>query len=260
MILPVLKMTLRLRMLTTVLSALGVVVVILIVGALFPAIGSSIGTLDLPKGVTTLLGGADYATLTGWMRSEIGAVYGPLLLAYTGISIAAASTAGEEEAGILALTLAYPVARTRLVVAKAAAVLIGVAFVAFATFVGLVIGVAIGGGGISLSDTAAVSVHLAFFGWAAGSLALALAASTGRRALASGGAAAFVVLGFLVNGFAPLVGALAWLKYASLFYYYEGHDPIANGIDIADLAVLGIATLAFIELAALGIRHRDLRK
>ena len=78
---PALKMTLRLRMLPTLLSAIGMALVIVMVGALFPAVGDSIGKLDLPKGVTTLLGGADYGTITGWMRSEIGAVYGPLLVA-----------------------------------------------------------------------------------------------------------------------------------------------------------------------------------
>ena len=52
------------------------VLVIVMVGALFPAVGGSIGKLDLPDGVTELLGGADYGTLAGWMRSEIGAVYG----------------------------------------------------------------------------------------------------------------------------------------------------------------------------------------
>ena len=92
------------------------------VGALFPSVGDSIGKLDLPEGVTALLGGADYGTITGWMRSEIGAVYGPLLIAYTGISVAASSTAGEEEAGILGLTLAYPIERSRLLLSKAAAV------------------------------------------------------------------------------------------------------------------------------------------
>src|SRR3954451_10772225 len=30
--------------------------------------------LDLPEGVADLLGGADYGTITGWIRSEIGAV------------------------------------------------------------------------------------------------------------------------------------------------------------------------------------------
>jgi hypothetical protein len=36
------------------------------------------------------------------------------------------------------------------------------------------------------------------------------------------GAAGFAVLGFLVNGFAPLIEAIAWLKYVSPFYYYSG--------------------------------------
>lgn len=258
--LPALKMTLRLRMLTPILAAVGLVVVTAMVGALFPAVGHSIGKLSLPKGIATLLGGADYATITGWMRSEIAAIYGPLLAAYAGISVATASTAGEEETGVLALILAQPVGRTQLVVSKAAAVAISVALVALGTLAGLAAGVAAAGGGIPLRNSAAVAVHLAFFGWAVGALALAIAASTGRRALASGGAAAFALLGFLVNGFAPLVKAIQWLKYSSVFYYYEGHDPITNGVDGRDLAVLAAAALAFTALAVLGIRDRDLRK
>jgi ABC-2 type transport system permease protein len=259
MSLPVLKMAVRLRLLTTVLSALGMALVILMVGALFPAVGDSIGKLDLPEGVTTLLGGADYGTITGWMRSEIGAVYGPLVIAFTGISVAAA-TAGEEESGILGLTLAYPVTRSRLLLAKAAAVVLSVVVVALGTFVGLVVGVAVGGGGIALAHIVALAVHLAIFGWAVGALALAVAATSGRRALASGVAAAFAVLGFLINGFAPLVDAIDWLKYLSVFYYYEGHDPIGHGVDAGDLAVLGAATLVLIALAVVGMRRRDLRK
>ena len=181
-------------------------------------------------------------------------------MAYIGISAATASTAGEEESGILALTLAYPIERTRWVLPKAAAVAIGVGVVSLATFVGLLAGVAVGGGGVATADLAALALQLAFFGWVAGALALALAASTGRRALASGGAAAFVLLGFLVNGFAPRSSALDWLKYVSLFYYYEGNDPITNGVDAADLAVLGVAAIALTALAVVGIRNRDLRK
>ena len=231
MILPALTMTLRLRMLTTALSALGVVVVILIVGALFPAVGGSIGKLDLPKGVTTLLGGADYATLTGWMRSEIGAVYGPLLLAYTGISVAASSTAGDEEAGILALTLAYPIGRMRLVLAKAAAV--GSASRSSLSPRSSVSSPASrSAAAASRSRTSArVSLHLAFFGWAAGALALALGASPagGRsppvappRSRCSASSSTASLRSWMRS---------AWLRYVSLFYYYEGHDPIANGVD-----------------------------
>jgi ABC-2 type transport system permease protein len=192
------------------------------------------------------------------MRSEIGAVYGPLLVAYAGISVATASTAGDEEAGILGLIFAYPLQRRRWVLANAVAVMISVAVVGLGMFVGLVAGVAVGGGGIAVTNSAALAIHLAFFGWAAGALALALAVSTGRRALASAGAASFVVLGFFVNGFAPLVGAIDWLKYLSLFYYYEGHDPITNGVDAGELVVLALATIMLTVLAVLGVRRRDI--
>ena len=256
---PVYTLALRLRAAGTVSAAVGMAAVIVMVGALFPAVGHSIGRLDLPQGVADLLGGADYGTIAGWMRSEIGAVYGPLVVAAIGITGAVASTAGEEEDGILALTLAYPIERRRLVVAKAAAVATMVAIVALGTFLGLLAGVAIGGGGIAAGHLAALSVHLAFFGWACGAVALAVAAWTGRRALAGGAGAAFAVLGFLVNGFAPLVDGIAWLKYLSPFHYYEGHDPIGRGLAAGDLAILGIAALALTALAGVGMGRRDLR-
>ena len=109
---PTFKMAIRLRVRATVLTAVGMASVIVMVGALFPAVGDSIGKLDVPEGVAELLGGADYGTLAGWMRSEIGAVYGPLVIAATAITAAAGSTAGEEEGGILGLVLAHPVGRS----------------------------------------------------------------------------------------------------------------------------------------------------
>jgi len=154
-----------------------------------PAVGGTIGKLNLPRGVSELLGGADYATLTGWFQSEIGAVYGPLVIGAVAITAAAATTAGEEEDRILALVLAHPITRARLVLAKAAAVAALVVVVAVAAWVGLLIGVALGGGGISVGHMAALAVHLGCFGLAMGAVALAVGAGTGRRAMAgdSGG-------------------------------------------------------------------------
>ena len=162
------------------------------------------------------------------MRSEIGAVYGPLLIAYTGISVAASSTAGEEQAGILGLTLSYPIERSRLLLTKAAAVAVSVALVALGTFLGLVVGVAVGGGGIGLANMAALSLHLAFFGWTVGALALAVAASTGRRALATGTRRGVRRPRVPRQRFRAAGRRDRWLKYFSLFYYYEGHDPSAT--------------------------------
>jgi ABC-2 type transport system permease protein len=252
-------MALRLRVAFTGSAAFGLVAVLVIVGALFPAVGGTIGKLNLPRGVSQLLGGADYATLTGWFRSEIGAVYGPLVIGAVAISAASASSAGEEEDRILALVLAHPITRTQLVLGKAAAVAVLVVIIAAAAWVGLLIGVALGGGGIGVGSMAAFAVHLAFFGLAIGAVALALGAGTGRRALASGAAAGVGVLGWLINGFAPLVVALDWLKYLSPFYYYAGHDPLNQGIDAGDLVVLAAIAVALTALAAVGFERRDLR-
>ena len=256
---PTIRLTLRLRLPGTFVAALGLVAVIVAVGALFPAVGHTIGKLNIPTSVANLLGGADYGTLTGWYRSEIAVIYGPLVIAALAITGATAVTAGEEEDRVLGLVLAHPIRRSRLVLAKALAIAVVVVIVAFAVWVGFVAGVAAGGGGISLGHITALSVQLAFFGFASGALALAAAAGTGRRSVANGIAAGVVVLGWLVSSFAPLVGGLGWLKYLTLFYYYAGHDPLAHGVGAAGLVVLGLVALASTAFAVLGLEHRDLR-
>jgi ABC-2 type transport system permease protein len=252
-------MAVRLRLAQSASAAFGLVAVLIMVGALFPAVGDAIGELDLPEGVADLLGGADYGTITGWYRGEISSVYGPLVAGGIAIVAASASTAGEEADRILALILAHPVSRAGLVAAKAAAVAAGVLIVAVATWVGLIAGVAVAGGGIGVGNLGAYALHLAFFGFASGAVALAIGAGTGRRGLATGGAAAFAVLGFLINGFAPLVDAIAWLKYISPFYYYAENDPLSNGVEPLDLLVLGLFALAMTAIAMLGLQRRDLR-
>ena len=256
---PSVRMTLRLRLVSTISAGVGLIAVLLAVGALFPAVGHTIGKLNIPKGVAQLLGGADYGTITGWFRSEIGSIYGPLVIGALAISAAAASTAGEEEDRILTLVLGHPLRRWRLVGARAVAVAVVVVAIALATWVGMISGVALGGGGISAGDIAAFAVQLAFFGFATGAIALALGAGTGRRTVAVGVAAAIAILGWLINGFAPLVSGLSWLKYLSLFHYYAGQDPLTSGVDIGGIIVLAAVAIVFAVVAVVTFERRDLR-
>jgi ABC-2 type transport system permease protein len=200
---PVFKLAIRLRMPSTVAAGIGLIAVMLAVGALFPAVGHSIGALHVPKSVANLLGGADYGTITGWFRSEIGAIYGPLLAGGLAIAGACATLAAEEESRILAVVLAHPLGRRSLVISKAAAVAVVVTAIAFAAWLGLIVGVAAAGGGIPITHMAALAVQLAFFGFATGAVAVAFAATTGNRALAIGAASAIAILGWLINSFAP---------------------------------------------------------
>jgi ABC-2 type transport system permease protein len=256
---PAFKITLRLRLPSTLSAAIGLIAVMAAVGALFPAVGHTIGRLNIPKSVSDLLGGADYGTITGWFRSEIGSIYGPLVIGALAITGAVASTAGEEENRILALTLAYPITRSRLVASKAIAIGVVVVIIAFATWVGLIVGVAMGGGGITIAHMTAFAVQLAFFGFATGAVAIALGAGTGRRSLAAGTAAVVGVGGWLINSFAPLVSGLTWLKYLSFFYYYAGQDPLTQGVDVTGLIVLAAVTVLLTVVGMAGIERRDLR-
>jgi ABC-2 type transport system permease protein len=257
--LPAARITLRLRLPGAVSAAVGLIAVMVAVGALFPAVGHTIGKINVPKGVSNLLGGGDYGTITGWFRSEIASIYGPLVIGALAITGASATTAGEEEDRILGLVLAHPIRRPRLVASKAGAIAAVVLIIAFAIWIGLIVGVAVGGGGITLAHMTALAVQLAFFGFATGALAIALGAGTGRRSLATGAAAAVAIVGWLINSFAPLVGAIAWLKYVSPFYYYAGHDPLTQGVDIVGVIVLGVVTLVLTALGMFGIERRDLR-
>ena len=256
---PVTRIALRLRLTSTVSAAVGLIAVMLAVGALFPAVGHTIGKLDIPTSVANLLGGADYGTITGWFRSEIAVIYAPLVIGALAITAASAATAGEEEDRILALVLAHPIRRSRLVVAKAAAVALVVLIVAFAVWVGLIVGVAVGGGGITTGTSPRSPCSSRSSGSPPARVALALGGGTGRRSLASGGAAAVAILGWLVNSFAPLVSAIAWLKYLTLFYYYAGHDPLTRGVDGKGLVVLGLVALALTLAATVSFERRDLR-
>ena len=133
---PTTAITLRLRLPAAASASVGLIAIMAAVGALFPSVGPSIGKLNLPASVDNLLGGADYGTVTGWFRSEIAIIYGPLVIGALAITSASAATAGEEEDRILALLLAHPIRRPLMVLAKAAAIAAVVVIIALATWVG----------------------------------------------------------------------------------------------------------------------------
>jgi len=131
--------------------------------------------------------------------------------------------------------------------------------VAAATWIGLISGVALAGGGISVVRTGAFSLQLAGFGVAIGAIALAVGAGDGRRSLAVGAAVGVAVAGWLINGFAALVPGISWSRFLSPFYYYARHDPLTRGLDGGGLAVLSALTVTLVAVGVVAFQSRDLR-
>lgn len=251
--------TLRRRLRTTAIAAAGLFAVIMLVCSLFPSVGASFGKLSLGAGAADLIGGGDFGTLSGWLNAEIFSIYGPAVIVGIAITGIVAVTAAEEEDGTLEALLSLPLTRVRVMFSKAGAVAITVVAIGIATWVGLVIGVAIAGGGIGAGSLAAQMLHMTMLALTFEALAFAIAAGTGKRTAAVGASVGVGLAAYLINGLAPTVAGLDWMQKLSPFYYYSGSDPLDHGLDVGHLAVLAGVALVLTLAGVVAVRGRDLR-
>ena len=136
--------------------------------------------------------------------------------------------------------------------------LVHVAVASLLTGLGVCLGIVIADLPIALANVAAMTLHLALLGMAAGSVALLLSVVLGRWRLGMVLAAIAVFVAYLLAAFLPLSGSLEGLAVLSPWYHYNGSQPLVNGADLRALLIL--ATLAALVLWA-GVRsfgRRDL--
>src|SRR3989304_5752380 len=79
----------------------------------------------LPEALLALIGENDLLSPAGYLNSQLFGAIVPLLFIFYGVGAGAGAIAGEEENRTLDLLLANPVGRTRVVVEKALAMVIG---------------------------------------------------------------------------------------------------------------------------------------
>jgi ABC-2 type transport system permease protein len=101
-------------------------------------------------------------------------------------------------------------------------------------------------------------LHLALLGTLFGALAIAVGAATGRRSFVYAVVAIVGVVGFFGNNLGPSVEWLAWLRDVSPFHYYSGGLPLRNGVQLADAAVLAIASIVLVVAGGWRFVRRDL--
>jgi len=244
--------------------AIGMTGLVLMYSTFFPSIQANAAKLNgyvrsLPEAIRNLVGeSGGLASSTGYLRSEIFATMGPLLLLILAIGAGSRAIAGEEEAHTLDLLLANPVRRRDIVVEKAAAMALAVVSVGAVLWFAIVVFGPLFGIHVALANVAAACLSAVLLAIAFGSLSLLVGCITGRRSLANAVAATIAVVMFLLNILAPSVTSLEPAKLASFFYYYLAHDPLRTGVSVPHALVLLGASAVAIAAAAAVFERRDL--
>jgi ABC-2 type transport system permease protein len=214
---------------------------------------------SLPEVYRSMLGipeNADVASLA--INAHMGS-YGAMTIAAMALGMGAASIAGEERAGTIALLLANPRSRTHVLASKGASMVLLVALGVLALWGAISLTAQALGISIAGLDVGALSLHLFISSLFYGFLAMAVGAWTGNQGAAAGVAVGVMLVSFVAVGVLPLLEGAEDFVRAFPWYYFNGGDPLLNGVSWSHIGVLVAACAVFAAGALIGVNRRDLK-
>ena len=243
--------------------SIGIAAVLMLYLPLYPSFGAN-GQLEdvikaLPKELIETLGYDQIATGAGYAQSTFYGLMGFLLLTIAAVLWGSAAIAGAEESGRLELDLAHGIGRMQYAAESALSVLVRLLWLgAFSAALVL-----------ALNEPAELGIHpphivgaalaltgLAYLSAAAGLLAGAL---TGRRAWATGVAAAVAVIGYVLQAVAKQSDDLEWLNALSPYAWVYHQPPLRDGVDVGGLLLVWGIAVVLAAASAAALARRDLR-
>jgi ABC-2 type transport system permease protein len=205
------------------------------------------------------MAGADLSTPIGYIKIELLSFMGPILVILYAVIAGASAIAGEEDRRTLDLLLGAPVSRARIVLEKAAAMVIVTVGLSALLGFALVVEGSFADMHLPPDKIAAAMLHLALLGLVFGAIALALGAGTGRPGLAKGLPAVLAVVLYIVNGLGGMTSWLEPFQKLSPFFQYAGHDPLVNGVSWPAAIVSAGTVVVLVVVAVVGLVRRDVR-
>ncbi len=247
-------------------SLLGWTIAIVVVGcgyaAFWPTMNDPMFTELIENYPSGLLEAINYTSITtpaGYLSATVYGLVVAVLMTVFAIAAGTRIIAGEEEAGILDLTLAQPVSRPTVALQRFAAlatavlVMVGVFLLAM-----LAIAAPAQFDTIPVVNFVAMHLHLWAFTVMFGALAFAIGAATGRRSLAWGVAGGVAVLAYAASGIIPQAEGLEWVRDYSAFTWLNGNTPLSNGADPAQVLLMVAVSAAFIAIGVVAFTRRDI--
>ena len=211
---------------------------------------------NIPDSLAGLYGSVDLGSPVGWMNGEMVSILLPAVMIAVAVVLGVGAIAGEQKRHTLDVLLAAPITRRRVLLEKAAGLLVVVVVVGVLGGLGILAGSALGGLHLSAVDIAAALVHATLLAVFFGALALALGAA-GSAQTATRVSVVVALLAYLTQAFLPSSGALKDLAVVSPWHYFSASTPLVNGFDFSHLFVLCILTGAAFAAALILVERRD---
>jgi len=214
----------------------------------------------MPEAMLALFGGGGLGSPEAFYQIETFGMMMPIGIMVVAIAIGAGALAGEESKRTMGLLLANPIKRSRVVRAKTVTMILFAFAVGVVTFAGVALGAVVGDLGMSIGNIAAACLLGTLVGLVFGALALALSAGTGRKKVAIWGAVGAGLAFHVFNSLTEISDALADWAWLSPFHYYIGNDPLNNGMDWGNAAVLVAISVVLIAASFVLFQRRDIRQ
>ena len=217
---------------------------------------AAIGVAAPEEAALVFEGGA--FTFVGFLNIEYLS-YLPLLLGIYAVVYCGGLVSKEVERGTLDVVLSQPVKRTTFLLSKLAGFMTLALAVTVASTLALLLGAITVDVDVSVANL--VAVHAVAFLLAAAiagysTLASCVSLDPGRSLAAAGILTAF---SYFANVLGSAIEGIGWLKYASLFYYYDSLQVLADGaVNWTGVAVYVAVFAVTLAASVVVFRRRDL--
>ena len=212
---------------------------------------------SLPRALVVGMGFDTMFTGAGYVHSSILELTALILAVIAGIGWGARAIAGDEEEGMLELTLAHGVSRARVYTERALAIVVRFLILGAALWAILMGSSAPFSLDLDAARTLAAVTSFTALAIMLSFLSLAVGAATGNKGAATGTGAGIAVAAYVMNVIGRQSEDWAWLSEVSPFGWAFAEIPIMTGWDWTGLALLdGLSVLAFL-VGLVGLRRRD---
>ncbi|MCY4370838.1 MAG: ABC transporter permease subunit [bacterium] len=244
-------------------NSVGLVALIVWLGALFPILRESDAFVEMierfPPEMSSVFGldPATFLTAAGFVSTELYSLFAPLLVLIFVIGAVTSEVTAEERDGLMDMLLSTPAPRGRILLSKAVGVALSTLVLVVVLTAALLAVSPIFDMGLSVVGVLAAGVSLWLLGILFGAVALLVGSFSGRTVVAGGATGLVAVLAWFVNGFAGLYSWLEGPSAASPFTWYLEPNPLLEGFTAGHLW-LAITTALLTAAAVALFLRRDI--